>query len=631
MSQNRTIWRSFLLLLIAGLIALQGIPVVSTRAQGTAFVTITNPDTSKFPVISTYMDTFDDQGQFITGLATTEVTMLENGQQITPDKLDSLHPPLSFVLAVNSDPALAVRDGFGYSRYDKVVSALSSWTASLPAGSPDKLALVWNGGTIASRLSPTQWSTRLAAFDPALRNSTTGLAALAFALDAAQEAENGPGVKKSVLLISGHLSVQDQGGINALIDRAKLAGVRVYVWITDSKAFQDNPGSVALQELALATGGRYAAFTGSETLPNLEEWLSSLRNIYQVTYSSKIRQGGPQTLTVTLHNGTQALTSQAVNFTMDLQPPSVTLLSPPIQLVRQNPDSPFDIASFTPTQQDIAALVEFPDKLPRPLKRTTLYVDGQKVAENTKEPFTKFNWDLNGYIVSGDHALQVEVEDSLGLTQTSAEVPVQVTVVQPPGGMAGLILRNRVAVTITFMVLAGAVVLGIIILGGRKGLATLAERRKARAAQIDPVTQPVPGSTESTGGPRANPFPWLRRRTTPPPAYFVKLTADGAPGKGDPIPLSGLEITFGTDPTQATNVLDHPSIAPLHARLHHAENDAFTLLDQNSIAGTWVNYDPIPPDGRLLKHGDVVHFGQLTYRFVLTKPPAIPKPTISPI
>ena len=113
---------------------------------------------------------------------------------------------------------------------------------------------------------------------------------------------------------------------------------------------------------------------------------------------------------------------------------------------------------------------------------------------------------------------------------------------------------------------------------------------------------------------------------------MARLTADGSPMAGaDPISLAGHEMTFGTDPTQATNVLDHPSIAPLHARLHHAENDAFTLLDQNSIAGTWVNYDPIPPDGRLLKHGDVVHFGQLTYRFVLTKPPAIPKPTISPI
>lgn len=632
MSHNRNLWRYFLLLLIFSLAAHQGMPVFSARAQSadTGYVSITSPDASNFPVISTYMDAFDDQGGFITGLTPNEVTVLENGQQLTPDKLDILHPPLSFVLAINSDPALAVRDGFGYSRYDKTVSALNNWAAAQPADSADKLALVWNGGVIARRLGPAEWIARLSSFDPALRASTSSLAALTFALDASQEADKGAGIKKSILLISGHLSLQDQGGLDDLITRAKLAGVRVYVWITDSNSFQDNPGALALQNLALATGGRYAAFTGSETLPNPEEWLSSLRNIYQLTYTSKIRAGGPQTINVSVNNNSQALTSQAVSFTLDLQPPSITLLSPPIQIVRQNPETPFDIASFTPTQQEISALVEFPDKLPRPLKRSTLFVDGQPVAENTREPFTKFNWDLNGYVASGDHTLQVEVEDSLGLSQTSTEVPVQVTVVQPPGGMAGLILRNRVAVTVTMMVLAGAVALGVIVLGGRKTLATLAERRKARAAQIDPLTQPVPGSAEAPSAPRTNPFPWLRRKTPPPPAYFVKLMEDGSPGKGDPVPLSGPEITFGTDPTQATHVLDHPSLAALHARLHHDENGNFTLLDQNSVAGTWVNFDPIPPDGRLLRHGDVVHFGQLTYRFVLAKPPAIPKPTITP-
>jgi hypothetical protein len=110
---------------------------------------------------------------------------------------------------------------------------------------------------------------------------------------------------------------------------------------------------------------------------------------------------------------------------------------------------------------------------------------------------------------------------------------------------------------------------------------------------------------------------------------LVKLTADGAPAKGDPIPLNDPEITFGTDPTQATNVLDHPSLSGLHARLHHTENNIFTLLDQNSVAGTWVNYEIIPVEGCTLKHGDVVHFGQLTYRFVLSKPPTLPKPTIT--
>jgi len=632
LSQQHNLWRFILSLLITGLIAQLGLPAAFVRAQGTAFATISTPDTSAFPIISTYLDAFDDSGQFISGLTPAQITVLENGQEITPGKVENLHPPISFVLAVNSDPALALRDGFGISRYEKAVLALSDWAVTLPGDSQDKLALVWNGGVVASRLAPAEWNTRLAAFDPALRSSATGLSALAFALDAAQEAEGRPGVKKSILLISAHLNVKDQNNLQDLASRAKIAGVRVYVWITDSPSYQDNPGTYALQDLALSTGGNSTYFTGSETLPMLEDWLSPLRNLYRVFYNSKIRAGGSHSVTLTLHNDSQAITSPAANFTLKLQPPNVTLLSPPIQIVRQNPENPFDIAGFSPSQQEISALIEFPDGLPRLIKRSALYVDGQKVAENTSEPFTIFNWDLNGYGVSADHELQVEVEDSLSLSQLSAKIPVQVTVVQPPGGMAGLILRNRAALSITVMVLAGALVLGIIVLGGRKGLTSLAERRKVRAAQLDPVTQPVHSTAESPAAPRNNPFPWLRKKSAPPLAYFVKLSPDGSPTKGDPIPLIDAEITFGTDPTQATHILDHPSLSPLHARLQHAENNSFTLIDQNSVAGTWINLEAVPPaSGVVLNHGDVIHFGQLTYRFVLAKPPAHKKPTISPL
>ena len=627
MNQTRKPWRFFVLLLVICLM----LPASSALAEGTNFAEITPPDTSKFPQMSTFLDAFDEQGNFITNLTPSQVSILENGQQITPDKLENPGTALSLVLAINSDPALALRDGAGTSRYEKERSILSSWAAARPANTQDKLALVWNGGMIASRLAPAEWKTRLESFDPVPRTSINGLAALSFALDASQEVEGVPGLKKAILLISGHLASKDLDGINDLINRAKKMKVRVFVWITDSTTFFDNPGTLALEDLALATGGRYATFSAGEVLPDPEEWLASLRNYYLIIYTSKIRAAGKQSLSVQVSANNLALTSPAVDFQIDLQPPSLALLSAPIQIVRQNPDAPFDLESFKPRQQEISALVEFPDGLKRSLKRSTLFVDGQKVAENTAEPYNHFIWDLSGYLVSAQHSLQVEVEDELGLSQKSAEVPVQITVVQPPGGMAGLILRNRTAVTISFLVLAGAVVLGVIILGGRRGLASLTELRKNRASRLDPLTQPVVAKIEMPVLARANPFPWLHRKEAPPPAYFVRLAPDGTPVSGDPIALNGHEITFGTDPTQATVVLDHESISLLHARLRHADGDSFTLQDQNSTAGTWVNYEMISQTGCSLKHGDMIHFGHLNFRFVLAKPPAVSKPTITPL
>jgi predicted component of type VI protein secretion system len=53
------------------------------------------------------------------------------------------------------------------------------------------------------------------------------------------------------------------------------------------------------------------------------------------------------------------------------------------------------------------------------------------------------------------------------------------------------------------------------------------------------------------------------------------------------------------------------------------------LQDNNSIAGTWVNYEVVPREGHRLSHGDMVHFGQLTFRFTLRTPPEVKKPTIT--
>ncbi|MBV5337377.1 MAG: FHA domain-containing protein, partial [Deltaproteobacteria bacterium] len=59
------------------------------------------------------------------------------------------------------------------------------------------------------------------------------------------------------------------------------------------------------------------------------------------------------------------------------------------------------------------------------------------------------------------------------------------------------------------------------------------------------------------------------------------------------------------------------------------EDGGFLLLDTGSIAGTWVNYDPIPREGYRLVHGDMVNFGHLMYRFTLRALPVTSKPTIT--
>jgi pSer/pThr/pTyr-binding forkhead associated (FHA) protein len=88
-------------------------------------------------------------------------------------------------------------------------------------------------------------------------------------------------------------------------------------------------------------------------------------------------------------------------------------------------------------------------------------------------------------------------------------------------------------------------------------------------------------------------------------------------------------MSLGRDPLKSMLVLDDPSVDPLHARVQR-EGDNYRILDEGSIAGTWVNYTPVSKEGTLLEHGDLVHIGRMGFRFMLQEPTRKPKPIILP-
>jgi len=602
-------------------------------AQGQASAVVYGVAVEDFPRISGFLDIYDDQGQFVRGLNPGNFSLLEDGRTVRPSQVELRQIPLQVVVAVNASSALAVRDGQGLSRYDKATAVLAEWAASRPANSEDNISLTWNGGIVTSRVPPMTWRNRLEIFDPPLRTSTSDLSAFAYALDAALDMPAPPGGKRAILLLSSHIENQSIPALDDLTARANLSGVRVFVWIIDSPDFLDHPGAQALRQMAAATGGSTADFTGIETLPDPETWFDTLRWGYVFAYDSAIRTSGQYSLSGLVSTGDLSLGTNAVSLSLRVEPPNPILLAPPSEIVRQNLEDPFNLEASLPAQQRLEILVEFPDGNQRPLTRAALYVNDELVQENISPPFELFTWDLREYLVNEKYTLRVEITDSLGLSNTSIPIPVDVVVVQPPGGIVGVILRNQAALLTLAAILVGFILLLAIFFGGQKTFARIAERRRIRARQLDPVTQPLNARNGAPSTPKTskNPFPWLRRKFTPPPAYLVRLTSDLQPFPGsDPIALPAPEMTFGADPTQATNVLGDACIAPLHARIRRNGKD-FLLSDNNSVAGTWVNYEPISQDGHTLAHGDVVNFGKLTYRFVLGKPPALPKLTITPI
>jgi hypothetical protein len=621
-----------ILLALLGLLALVG-QSNAVRAQNTAMANLSLVDARDFPIVTALLDVFDEQGNPVTGLVPGDVTILEDGQSRPVDELTESKPPAQIVVAINPGPPLAIRDGQGIARIERVTEVLTGW-ASARIDPYDDLSLVSIAGPIVTHAEPDDWVVSLTSFQPDYRSTTPNVQLLSIALNTVNEGTPQPGMKRAILIITPRMEDANLDlALNAVAEQALAARVRIFVWFVDADVYFDHPSATAFKALALQTGGDYFAFSGLEVFPDPELYFSPLRHLYSLSYNSTLTTSGEHTLAAEVQTPAGTIISEGQTFSLDVEPPNPILVMPPSQIVRQAPqDDPFSTEILLPEQQDLEIIVEFPDNHVRPLARTTLYADGQPVAQNDSKPFDRFVWDLTPYIESGEHTLVVEVVDSLGMSKTSMGATVMLTVVQAPTGTQAFLAKYRSYIALGSIAVTG-IILIVILLTGRLRIRSRKERRADRKRNTDPVTQPVQIQQAEPASKRkqAARLPWTRPdRWQDAPAYFTRLGADGEPTTGHPIPIAEKETTFGTDPVQAEHVLDHPSIASLHARIKRTESGDFLIFDNNTVAGTWVNYDPIPKDGCVLKHGDMVHFGQLMYRFSLKKPPADAEPKIIP-
>ena len=622
-------------------VALLALPSTFARAQTSAYAEIAAISAENFPKITALVDVYDATGKFVTGLKPGDLTVHEDGETRPVAVLTESESAVQLVVAINPGPALAVRDGNAIQRFTKIVESLGGWINSQPAESGDDLSLVSLSGSLISHASARDLFVSLDSFKPDFRNTTPNLQTLSIALDTVTATTPQPGMKRAILFITPHMDDPNiDSALAPLIQAAIDSRVRVIIWFVDGEQYFVTASANAFRSLASQTNGSFFAFSGKEEFPDLTIDFAPLRHLYQITYTSALTSPGDHTLGLEVESPQETISAADQTFNVDIQPPNPIFVSPPLEIKRAPPsDDPY-ADDLVPRQQKVDILVEFPDGHPRPLKRTALYVDGQVVDENTSKPFESFTWDVSLYEKNGKHEIIVEAEDVLGLKKSSMGIPVSVNVTEPPRGVQALLGRYRQYLVLGAIGLAGLALL-IILLRASLGGRLFRKRRAARKQFEDPLTQPVMALAElpvpaaknakkSKTAPRRS--LWFRpkpaNRLTDAPAYLTRLTNGGEPASALPIPVLEKDMTFGTDPVQSIRVLDDPSISPLHARIKRIEDQVFHIYDHGSVAGTWVNFEPVTREGRRLMHGDRIHFGQLMYRFDLNQPPAEPEPRV---
>jgi len=613
-------------------------------------------EVSTFPKITTFLDVFDSNGIFATGLKPEAVSVTEDGQTLPLDSLNEIAVPLQLVIAVNQGAPLDTRDpATNFSHFQRISQVLVEWAQSRPADLPDDYSLVSQAGPVINHASAAEFVVGLNGFQPNFRAAVPNLQSLSIALDTVSAQTTRLGMKRAILFITPHSDERDlAAALEPYVQRAVENNIHIFVWFVDAAATFTSTSAAAFNNLALQTGGSMFTYSGLERFPDPEVYFSGLRRVYTLSYTSRLQTAGEHSLSINVNLASGAVSTAAQKFNVDIQPPNPFPLATSLQITRRAPeDDPFNSEMLLPKEQEVEIIVEFPDGFDRPLTRTTLYVDGVIADENTAEPFNLFNWNLEAYTSSAEHQITVEAVDSLGLSKTSMASSVVVTVIQPPQGIPALLAKYRAPITFGAIIFAGLALFAIL-LSGRLRIPSIRAAQAARRADADPLTQAVAESTasplsaaaavktqrrgifskktasETKRRPEGSGFAHRAEGSkAEAAASLLRINAEGQVLPVTPIALVEQEIIFGTDPAQCSQIMDDASISPVHARLRQTEDGGFLLLDTGSIAGTWVNYEPIPREGYRLIHGDMVNFGQLMYRFTLRALPVTTKPTIT--
>ena len=441
----------------------------------------------------------------------------------------------------------------------------------------------------------------LMGYEPNFRNVTPNFESLSTAIEIARDRVVPFGVDKSILYITTQPSAEQIEAVNELSLEAQLAGVQVNVWMVGDAYFLTNDQGGALINLAQNTGGTFFNYTGVEPLPNPEETLSSIGTFYTLTYETSIRETGSYPLRLEINTPGGAFSGESVPFFLEVEPPNPILLSPPETIERrlEQIGETGDLDLF-PDLAEIGVLIEFPDGNPRVITASRLIVDGAVVLVKDQPPFDVLTWDISTLDESGVHNLQVEVTDSLDLSGRTIETPIQILVVEPEADIQSLLQRPWFIVLLVGLgVIAFLVVFWLI---GRLW-------KQIQIKKLNKDDSEKAGRSEWQDLFGYDSAIWGEVELQP-------LKIEKSQEKQQGVTISDPKIIIGSDPDLADVVLDDPSVAGRHALLFINQDQYWiSQLDENKA--TWINYQLLEGNPVPLQAGDIIHVGELGFRFTI--------------
>ena len=207
-------------------------------------------DASAFPTVSAFLDVFDTNGIFVSGLKPEAVSVIEDSQQLPVDSLIEIAVPLQLAVAVNQGPPLDARDSTtNTSRFQRISQILVQWAQSRPADLPDDYSLVSQAGPVINHASAADFVVGLNTFQPDFRAATPNLQSLAIALDTISAQTTRLGVKRAILFITPHTDdINIASSLEPYVQRAIENDIRIFVWFVDLETTFTTTSAAAFRE-----------------------------------------------------------------------------------------------------------------------------------------------------------------------------------------------------------------------------------------------------------------------------------------------------------------------------------------------------------------------------------------------
>ena len=565
-------------------------PILPARGQeSTPRVIIEDLDTREFPKLTL---SFRIPGglEQNSSLTASQVSVIENDQQIGVDSLASEYVGVHFGLVINPERTLVLTYPSGYSNYDRMLTAMRELGSDLTPVTGDVYSLFINPNIHYDQLENyTEWKKALEGYAENQRQMNSSLQSFE---DAVTLLTSSPSNKETGLVyMTPYIEPAETPALIALIQQAGEAGIPVHVWMTAAAVVIGSAYETDLQAVCQTWGGSLTILSGSQIPPNPRDYLKGQGYRYTITWQSEIRSGDTQQIRLRLTPpGGGVLTSDVSNVALEVLPTSLSFSNLPEQLTLTVRNDEL----IEPSELAIQAAIEFPDSFPREILSTSLYANGSLVEQHNEAPFGDFVLDLSSYRDQAKLSLQLTLEDALSFETRSEMKYVALTWSDPSADQPKSLTSN-----LWLWLGLGLAALGL--------MAVIFLPTRLKKKTIKPATsEPTPSVT------RMEPESYVPVKTY---GSLIKLDRDNTPCAEKPLLLVKEVTLIGKDRQLANLVLNDEALEPLHAEIHAFPDGRTRLTDFHTIAGTYVNFKAVDTKGAEIHHGDILHFGRLAYRF----------------